>query len=133
MKRQKIKAGDNVKLRRNGAVVVVDAVFGRGANRQIRSVGPEPVYARIRFVDLVEDGKPVLSCMAQTAVRRHKEARASAIRAAEDAATLGQRAAYQLQQAGFSLRDSATIMGLSFKRVAQLLNDGEAAEKRGEA
>ncbi len=67
----------------------------------------------------------------RNAVRRGTVARDRAERAARDAQQVVTLTAQELVGAGYSLRDAATLLGLSHQRVAQLIETQSTNSRRG--
>jgi len=65
------------------------------------------------------------------AVRRGTIARDRAERAARDAQQVVAATARELVSAGYSLRDAATLLGLSHQRIAQILATQPSGARRG--
>ncbi len=87
------------------------------------SIAAEAI-ATIHGVDeseVVIDLVPVLDDARAATLERMHSARASAERAAQDAAASTGKAALRLHELGMSMRDVGEIMGISHQRVHQLL------------
>lgn len=85
---------------------------------QLRSALFERGHHDPEIVDLVE-----LPDSARRAVTEANQARADVVALAERSAELTRQAAQALVNDGLSLRDVATVLGLSHTRVQQLLRD----------
>lgn len=94
---------------------------------QIRSLAAERGHRDLEIIDLVD-----LPDSSRNAVTAASRARADVASLTELSADLTQRAARALAEDGLSLRDVATILGLSHTRVQQLLKTSRADTPRAE-
>jgi hypothetical protein len=113
---------------RSGKWWVLQAVEAPGAISQVARLDQaDQIKEAIAFVtdepvDTIElELRPVLPAAAQEARRRAESLRADAAKANSEAALQSRRAAHILADAGLTMRDIGTVLGVSYQRAQQLV------------